>query len=79
MTVRFNKNVYYPGEMIDIFVDCDNTKCNKNVRCYKFKLHRLMRSKQWKSGNYDEFVSNLKTIKEKGCKASAHEQKHFQF
>lgn len=61
MEVRFTKNVYYPGEMIDIYIDCDNTKCSNDVRSYKFKLHRLMRCKQSKSGSYDESVSNLKT------------------
>ena len=45
LEVRFNKNVYYPGDMIDIYVDCDNSKCNKAVRSYKFKLHRQMRSR----------------------------------
>ena len=79
MEVRFTKNVYYPGEMVDIYIDCDNTKCSNDVRSYKFKLHRLMRCKQSKSGNYDESVSNLKTQKEKGAKAGTREQKHFQF
>lgn len=38
--VRFVKNQYYPGEMVDIWLDCDNSKCDKNVKSYKFKLHR---------------------------------------
>lgn len=73
LEVRFNKNVYYPGDLVDIYMDCDNTKCNKDVRSYKFKLHRQMRSKLAKSGKYDEFITNLKTTKEKGCKANARE------
>lgn len=38
--VKFIKNVYYPGEMVDIWLDCDNSKCGKDVKSYKFKLHR---------------------------------------
>ena len=79
LEVRFNRNIFYPGDMIDIYLDCDNTACNKDVRSYKFKLHRLMRSKLAKTGKYDEFVTNLKTTKEKGCKASTREKKHLQF
>jgi len=78
LEVRFNKNIYYPGDIIDIYVDCDNTKCNKDVRSYKFKLHRQMRSRGV-GGKYTESVSNLKTSKEKGCKANAREQKHLSF
>ena len=40
LEVRFNKNVFYPGDMVDIYIDCDNTKCGKDVKSYKFKLHR---------------------------------------
>ena len=38
--VKFVKNQYYPGEMVDIWLDCDNSKCGKAVKSYKFKLHR---------------------------------------
>ena len=64
--VRFIKNQYYPGEMVDIWLDCDNSKCDKNVKSYKFKLHRQLRCREATSGHYDTFVTNLKTVKEKG-------------
>lgn len=38
-----------------------------------------MRSKLSKTGKYDEFITNLKTQKEKGCKANTKDQKTFQF
>ena len=67
--VRFTRNIYYPGEMVEIALDCDNTKCDKDVRSYKFKLHRQLRCREGVSGTYDSFQTNLKTVKEAGCKA----------
>ena len=77
--VKFVKNQYYPGEMIDIWLDCDNSKCDKAVKSYKFKLHRHLRCREALTGAYDTFITNLKTVKEKGCAAKSREQKHFQF
>ena len=38
--IKFTKNVFYPGELIDIHLSCDNSQCSKDVKSYKFKLHR---------------------------------------
>ena len=77
--VRFLKNQYYPGEKVDIWLDCDNSKCGKAIRCYKFKLFRQLRCRESETGHYDTFNTCLKTIKEKGCAANKKEQKHVQF
>ena len=61
--VKFNKNQYYPGDEVDIWLDCDNTKCDKKVRSYKFKLFRELRCREAMSGHYDTYRTLLKTVK----------------
>ena len=68
--VRFIKNQYYPGEMIDIWLDCDNSKCDKAVKSYKFKLFRQLRCRESMTGQYESFVTNLKDEKKPGCGAN---------
>jgi len=68
-----------PGEMIDIGIDCDNSKVSKDVKSYKFKLFRQLRCREATSGHYDTFTTHIKTVKEKGCAAGKKEQKQFQF
>jgi len=75
--VRFLKNQYYPGELADIWIDCDNSKCSKSIKSFKFKLFRQLRCRESESGHYDTFTTNLKAVKEGDCKANAKEQKHF--
>lgn len=48
---RFEKDVLYPKESINLTVDIDNTKCSKKIEKYKIKL--LKRTQ----------VFNLKTAK----------------
>lgn len=38
--VNFSKNMFYPGETLKINIDCDNTKCARNVKSFKIKLQR---------------------------------------
>jgi len=77
--VKFTKNQYMPGELVDIGIDCDNSKVKKDVKSYKFKLFRELRCREATSGHYDTFTTLLKTVKEKGCGAGKKEQKTFQF
>ena len=77
--VRFNKNVYYPGDHVDIWLDCDNSKCSKAVKSYKIKLHRQLRCRESMTGHYDSTVLCLKTVKEPGCAAGKKESKHLRF
>lgn len=77
--VKFTKNQYYPGEQVEIWLDCDNTKCDKKVKSYKFKLFRQLRCRDATDGNYDTFTKCIKTVKQPGCDAKKREQKKFQF
>lgn len=79
MEVSFNKNQYYPGESVDIWLDTDNSKCSKPIKSYKFKLFRQLRCREPETGHYDSFSSNLKTVKQPGCAANLKEKKHYQF
>ena len=40
--IKFERNIYLPGELIAINVDCDNTKCSSAVRSIKLKLKRKL-------------------------------------
>ena len=75
--VKLVQNVFFPGQMVDIWLDCDNSKCDKDVKSYKFKLHRQLRCREATAGHYDTFVTCLKTEKKPGCPAKSKETKHF--
>lgn len=67
MVVKFNKNVYYPGETATIGIECDNTKCKDSVKSFKIKLYRQLRHKESVSGHYETTDSCLQTVKHPGC------------
>ena len=65
--------------MVDIWLNCDNSKCDKAVRSYKFKLFRRLRCREPVAGHFDGFETLIKTVKEPGCAAKKREEKHLQF
>ena len=38
--ISIAKDTFHPGDLINITVDIDNSKCSKKVKSYKFKLAR---------------------------------------
>lgn len=38
----FERNHYYPGENINVKMDCDNRMCTRSIRNFKFKLIRKL-------------------------------------
>ena len=38
--ISIEKDIFHPGEIINITVDIDNSRCSKKVKSYKFKLSR---------------------------------------
>jgi hypothetical protein len=69
--ITFEKNEYFMGELAKIKIVCDNTKCDKEVKGFKFKLHRNYRAYN-RPGSYFAAVKNayyLEQIKVKGCPA----------
>lgn len=38
--ITWKQNTFYPGEKIKISLSNDNTKCDKPVKSFKFKLYR---------------------------------------
>ena len=77
--VSFNKNIYYPGERVQIGIDCDNTKCKTSVKSYKFKLFRQLRCREGVSGHFDSFEECIHSVKEPGCKGNTREKKTYNF
>jgi hypothetical protein len=66
--IIFDRNEYYIGEKAHVKIICDNSKCDKAVRGFKFKLHRKHLGKDnanWTTGHGD-YVSVLKSP---GCPA----------
>jgi len=42
--ITFDRNEYFMGETARVKIVCDNTKCDKEVKSFKFKLHRRYRA-----------------------------------
>lgn len=66
--IIFEKNEYYVGETARVKIICDNSKCEKAVRGFKFKLHRKHLGKDlshWATG-HGFYISALKA---EGCPA----------
>ena len=40
--IVFDRNEYYVGETARVRIMCDNSKCGKAVRGFKFKLQRKL-------------------------------------
>jgi hypothetical protein len=39
-TCKFDKDICYPGDILKVQVDVDNSKCSKKIEKYKIKLLR---------------------------------------
>ena len=39
-TCKFDKDVCFPGDILKVQVDVDNSKCSKKIEKYKIKLLR---------------------------------------
>jgi hypothetical protein len=66
--IIFDRNEYYIGETAHVRIICDNSRCEKAVRGFKFKLHRKHLGKdnaQWATG-HSTYVAVLKAP---GCPA----------
>ena len=66
--IIFDKNEYYLGEKAMVKVIVDNSKCAKDIKSIKFKLHRHYVAKDaegWQSVG----SKYLATFKENGCKS----------
>jgi hypothetical protein len=75
--IIFDRNEYYIGEIAKVKIICDNTKCSKPVRGFKFKLHRKHLGKDnsnWATGN-STYVSVLKAA---GCPAKTKVEREYE-
>lgn len=39
-TVHLSQNEFFSGQKAQVRLQCDNTKCSKGIRSFKFKLYR---------------------------------------
>ena len=74
--VTFEKNVYYPGEKIAVIINCDNSKCSHSVKNFKIKLYRRIRYRNAISGHFEDTLSLVSSMKEKGCEAGKKDSRH---
>ena len=60
--VYLKQNQYLSGDTIQVRIECDNSKCDKDVKSFKFKLIRKYRGrgKKFKFDEVQSFVSQVK-------------------
>ena len=62
--VVFDKQQYYPGEKVEVKLDCDNSKCSSAVKSFKIKLKRKIFARGSRTSTSDESdIELLKTSK----------------
>lgn len=66
----FERNEYYIGETAKVKIICDNSKCEKAVRGFKFKLHRKHRGSDT-SGWNTYGSAYVAVLKAPGCPAKS--------
>jgi DNA-binding LacI/PurR family transcriptional regulator len=78
--IVFDKNEYYQGESARVSIACDNSKCSKAVRGFKFKLHRkiLVRSTNTKQAVTLTLQEYVFALKEQGIPAKAQVTREFE-
>lgn len=75
--IVFDRNEYYIGEKARVRIICDNSKCEKAVRGFKFKLHRRHTGKDnanWTTGS-STYVAFLKAP---GCPAKTKVEREYE-
>lgn len=68
--IIFERNEYFIGEIAKVRIICDNSKCSKNVKSFKFKLKRFYMGRERVSGGAQtKDDQTIASIKMAGCKA----------
>ena len=73
----FEKNEFFPGEDAKVKVECDNSKCSKAVKSFKFKVHRAYKSFSNRKEHLTNAENYLTAVKESGCNAKSKIKKEF--
>lgn len=78
--IIFDKNEYYLGDKAKIKIICDNSKCSKAVRGFKFKLHRKIfgRANITKPPTTTTVSEYVFQIKEEGSPAKQKVEREFE-
>ena len=61
--LKMTNNVLVPGGKAQVTIRCDNSKCDSNVKCFKFKFVRNLWYKSPKDGvfkNHTTLIANRK-------------------
>jgi hypothetical protein len=78
--ITFDRNEYFMGETARVKIVCDNTKCDKEVKSFKFKLHRRYRAYR-SPGSIIGAIHTayyMEQIKVKGCPAKTKVEREFE-
>ena len=51
--ITVEKDQFYPGEEIKVKIECDNTKCKRDVKFFKIKIQRKILALGY-DGNYSK-------------------------
>jgi len=58
--ITFPRNEFYPGDEIEVKINCDNSRCGKAIKTFKFKIYRQLICR-------DAVTKNFKISEEKLC------------
>jgi hypothetical protein len=73
----FEKNEFFPGEQAKVKIICDNSKCSKAVKSFKFKIHREYKAYSHRKEHVTHSEGYVTAVKEQGCKAKSKLSKEF--
>lgn len=77
-TIYLEKNEFYAGEKIPVRIVCDNTKCEKAVKSFKFKLFRRYQCIHFPSRQVSHGAGYLFNNKEPGINGGEQIDKVFE-
>lgn len=74
--IIFERNEYYIGETAKVKIICDNSKCDKAVKGFKFKLHRKHTGTDGK-GHKTSHSTYVAALKAAGCPAKTKVEREY--
>lgn len=65
-----DKDQFFPGEVMNVRIDCDNSRCGKAVKGFKIKMQRNLLALGY-NGTYRSCSKYIKVFKSnEGCGAN---------
>ncbi len=77
--LTFKQNQFFPGESIKIYIENDNSKNKFAIKNFKFKLFRIITTKDPLTGELKTVTDKLFAFKEPGVEAHGKTKRDFEF